>query len=301
MDQRLLEAFRTVFEHGSVTHAATIIGITQPAVSAQLARLEEEVGFALFERIGNRLRPTAEANIFYAEVERTLSSMSALSRVAGRIRDGETGSLVIASHPSAGISLLPPVIARFVESRPQVRVQLYTRNSEVVRGLFPSRAFDLGITEMPVDPAGLTVTRHQMDCVAILPKGHPLAGEESITPEMLADQPFIAISRERTTHHRVMSVFAERGLPFRIVVETEFFASICGLVANGLGVSVIDPATAEEFAPLGLVTRPFTPAVSYEFAVFHSADREPSRLARDFLTALEAHIARFANSAKVRK
>jgi DNA-binding transcriptional LysR family regulator len=294
MDIRLLEAFRAVVEQGSVTQAAAATGVTQPAVSAQIARLEEDLGFPLFERINNRLRPTPEGNAFYAEVERTLRTVEGLSRTARKIKAGEAGGLVIASHPSAGISLLPPVIARFASARPQVRVQLYTRNSDVVRGHFPSRAYDLGIAELPMDCTGLTVIRHQMDCVAILPKDHPLAAHAVITPKLFSGVPFVAITRERTTHHRVMAVFAEHDARCEIVAETEFFASICGIVANGLGVSLVDPASAEEFAPLGLAVRPFAPAVPYEIAVFHSADREPSFVAQSFLAELGEHVARFA-------
>nr|WP_046869705.1 LysR substrate-binding domain-containing protein [Microvirga massiliensis] len=298
MDTRLLETFCTVLEHGSATKAAVVMRITQPAVSAQIARLEEDLGFRLFERVSNRLRPTPEAEAFHREVERALRTMQGLSRVAEKIRAGESGSLVIASHPSAGISLLPPVLARFASRRPEVRIQLYTRNSEVVREHFQSRAYDIGIAEMPIDGTGFTLDRHAMDCVAILPNGHPLAAHSVITPDLFAGVPFVAISRERKTHHRVMSVFVEHGARCEVVAEVEFFASICGLVANGLGVSVVDPASAAEFAPVGLAVRPFVPAVPYEFAIFRLADREPSVVAGHFLAELEEHIGQFTRSAE---
>src|SRR5689334_15224910 len=80
MDIRLLEAFRAVIESGSVTHAANALGVTQPAVSAQIARLQETVGFTLFERVGNRLRPTPEAVAFHADVDRTLARIDDLAR-----------------------------------------------------------------------------------------------------------------------------------------------------------------------------------------------------------------------------
>ncbi len=60
MDVKLLEAFRAVVDHRSVTAAASVLGVTQPAVSTQIARLEEMIGFALFERSGGRLKPTPE-------------------------------------------------------------------------------------------------------------------------------------------------------------------------------------------------------------------------------------------------
>src|ERR1051325_4396964 len=109
MDIRLLEAFRAVLEQGSVTQAAAVLGVTQPAVSAQLTRLESELGFALFERSGKRLRPTSEAIAFRGEVDRTLDHMEELDRAVAEIRVGLVGSVTVAAHPMAGLTLLPPV------------------------------------------------------------------------------------------------------------------------------------------------------------------------------------------------
>src|SRR3984893_1963275 len=133
MDIRLLEKFRAVVESGSVTPAASSLGTPQPAVSAQIARLENELGFSLFTRTGNRLRLTSEAVTFRAEVDRTLDRIDDLGRAAEHIRQGQVGSLTLASQSIAGVTLLPPVIAAFVRQRPNVRLQLFTRNSDLVR------------------------------------------------------------------------------------------------------------------------------------------------------------------------
>src|SRR5260370_34811062 len=99
MDIRLLEAFRAVVECGSVTHAASSLGITHPAVSAQIARLESELGFSLFTRTGNRLRLTPEPIAFRAEVERTLDPNDNLGRAAERIRQAQDARVPTARHP----------------------------------------------------------------------------------------------------------------------------------------------------------------------------------------------------------
>ncbi len=293
MDIRLLEAFRAVIETGSVTHAAAALGVTQPAVSAQIARLEGVLGFSLFERSGNRLRPTSEAIAFRAEVDRTLGRIDDLASAAALLREGQSGSLAIASHPMAGVTLLTPVVASFVRARPHVRVQLITRNSDVVRGMFPSRMHDIGICELPIDPSGLNVTRYRMQCVAILPKGHALCAHDVITPELMSGVPFIGMSREWSVYHVVVTVFAEAGAHLNVVATSELFAMICGLVAHGAGVSIVDPASAAQFGGIGLEVRPFQPAVSYEIAVFHAAERGLSRIGQAFLDAFDAHLQRF--------
>jgi DNA-binding transcriptional LysR family regulator len=290
MDIRLLEAFRAVVESGSVTHAASSLGITQPAVSAQIARLESEIGFSLFTRTGNRLRLTSEAVTFRAEVERTLDRIDDLGRAAEHIRLGQVGSLTVASHPMAGVALLPPVIAAFVQQRPNVRVQLFTRNSDLVRGMFPSRTIDIGIAELPIDPTGLNVTRYRMECVAVLPKDHALCAHKIITPKLMSGLPFVGMSREWAAHHLVNSVFAEAAAHLNVVVASELFAMICELVANGVGVSIVDPASARQFQAAGLAIRPFRPLVPYDIAIFHAAEQELSLIGRTFLKAFDAHL-----------
>ena len=118
MDVRLLEAFRAVVDHRSVTNAAATMGVTQPAVSAQIARLELELGFSLFDRSNGRLKPTAEGILFYAEANRALTGIDRLAQAAEQIRTAQTGRLVIASHPSAAISLLPSLVSTFLAERP---------------------------------------------------------------------------------------------------------------------------------------------------------------------------------------
>jgi DNA-binding transcriptional LysR family regulator len=293
IDPRLLEAFRSVLDSGSITQAALSLGLTQPAVSAQIARLESDIGFALFVRSGNRVRPTAEAMAFREEVEQTLTKIGDLSRVAEQIRAGEVGSLTIASHPMAGVTLLPPVVAAFARERPKIKVELFVRNSDLVRGMFPSRSYDIGIAELPVDPSGLTITRYRIGCVAIMPKDHPLTAYDVITPELMSGHPFVGMSRLWTAYHLVEKVFADADAHLNVVASSELFAAICVMVANGIGISIVDRASALQFQSAGLEIRPFRPQVLYDIAVFHAVDPSPSMLARNFLRAFDTHMRTF--------
>jgi len=289
LDFKLLEAFKAVIEARSVTQAAAMLGVTQPAVSAQLARLEDIIGFRLFDRQGGRLKPTNEGLSFYEAVEKALGNITHLEQVAENIRKGNLGRLVIASHPSAGISLLPKLIAEFVQAHAGVSVRLVTRNSDDVRSLFPSQLYDIGIAELPIDYQGIETTKYRLCCVAALPKGHALAAHKIITPRLLSGVPFFAVSRERPSHHAIVKAFAEAGAEFNMVGEAELFASISGVVVAGGAVSVIDPWTAESFGP-AIVVRPFEPVIDYEIGAFHSADRRPSMIAAEFLKRLDRRL-----------
>jgi DNA-binding transcriptional LysR family regulator len=290
MDVRLLEAFRAVVDHRSVTAAAGAMGVTQPAVSTQIARLEETIGFALFERSGGRLKPTAEGMLFYAEATRVLGEVDRLQATTAQIREGQAGRLTIASHPWAAISLLPRLVSDFVATRTGVSVRLISRHSDVVNQLLPSESFDIGIAELPIDETAVKVMKFQMRCVAILPPRHPLAARKLLTPELLSGLPMVAPARSLQLSARLLAAFSTAGAQLNVAVEAEFFASLCGLVAAGTGWSLVDSLSAESFSHLGLVVRQFEPAILYEIGVFHRRDREPSMLAASFLELLEAKL-----------
>ena len=290
MDFRLLGTFRTVIETRSVTGAAAAIGVTQPAVSTQIARLEEEVGFTLFDRVNGRLRPTPEALLFYAETAKVMGGIERLAGLADDLREARAGRLTIASHPSAAISLLPDLVAEFTRERPEVAVRMIARDSSVVRNLLPVESFDIGIAEWPISEAEVQVDRHRLRAVAILPEGDALSEHEAITPELLSGRPFVATYRAHMLHHRIGAAFSERGAAWEVRTEVEFFASACALVARGAGVAVVDPLSAGHHEKLGLVVRPFEPAIFYDFGVFRSRDRDLSVVAQAFYEFLTRHL-----------
>ncbi len=286
MDVRLLEAFRAVVDHRTVTNAAASLGVTQPAVSAQIARLEQELRFSLFERGNGRLKPTPEGLLFYAEANKALTGIDRLTQAAEQIRTAQVGRLVIASHPSAAISLLPPIISAFLASRPGVLVRLLSRNSDVISRLLPSESYDIGIAELPVDESAVQVTRFRLRCVAVLPPGHPLEARKRLFAALLAPHPVVALAPTLQTALRLKTTFAEAGAEFSPVTEAEYFATLCGLVASGAGWSLVDPLSAQTFRHLGLTVRPFDPAITYEIGAFFAREREPSILTQTFLTLL---------------
>lgn len=157
----------------------------------------------------------------------------------------------------------------------------------------PAAAFPDGkpITLVMTFPAGsIRLARHQMRCVAILPGDHPLATRRSLGPRVLSPFPMVAPARALQIATKVFAAFAQAGVSLKVAVEAELFASICAMVAAGAGWSIVDPLSAQRFAHLGLVTRPFEPAIHYEIGVFHPRDREPSVLAAAFLDLIEAEL-----------
>ena len=290
MDIRQLEVFNAVIEHKQVTRAAQALGVTQPAVSAQLARLETELGITLFNRVGRRLQPTTEALLLYEKATDALHGIERLLQSAVEIREQRLGQLTIASHPWAALSLLPEAAANFIRTRPEVKLRLVTRTSDALRDLMESQAFDVGIVEPPIDGRLECHELHRIRCFALLPDTHPLALQKRITPKLLEGQPFIASFRGHQVHHDLRLAFEEAGVSWNVQAEAQFGATIAAMVAHGSGVSVCDPFSAVPFIGRGLVVREFVPEIDYEVAVVHHSHFQPSLLARAFLDELSNQI-----------
>ena len=295
MDVRLLEAFRSVVDHRSVTRAAATLGVSQPAVSFQIARLEETLGFRLFDRARGRLVPTSEARLFYAEVTSALSGLDRVAQVAETIRSGQLGRLVLATHPWAGIYLLPKLVAGFQRERPGTIVKFVTRSSDVLKHLTRADSFDIGIAETPIDASDLRLSRWQLDSWVVLPSDHPLAAHQMLTPALLSGVPFVAFFQEHMSFHSLARAFADAGARWNVVAEVEFTATALALVGDGAGITVVDAVSAEAGTRLGLAVRPLTPAIHYEIGVFSTAGREMSVVAKAFhrhLTQRLSNVAR---------
>ena len=144
---RQLEAFHAVVVNGNMTKAAIFLKISQPAVSRLVASLEEGVGFPLFQRLSGRLRVTPEARVLFDEVEKALSNLNHISRVMENIQDNKSGHLRVACLPGFATSLLPRVLARFLNERPDLTLTLEPRAPERIQEWISAQQFDVGLSE----------------------------------------------------------------------------------------------------------------------------------------------------------
>jgi DNA-binding transcriptional LysR family regulator len=291
MDIKQLIAFRSVMENRSASKAGIVLGITQPAVSGLIGRLERQLGVALFTRRGRRLEPTAEAKFLYTKVLQTLEGIERLENSILEFRQAQGGTLTIAAHPTASIFWLPGIAARFRHKHKDVSIRLLTRSSEHLRESVSSDSFDFGIAETVVEKATITAQRFKFRCVAVLPVHHPLAAHKVITPNLLNGVPFIALTRWQSTYFEVSRAFSHADTQWNVAAECEFFATALSIVSQGGGVTISEPISAQtEAKKKTVVLRRFEPEIPYEFAVFHPSDRPLSLLASEFLADLTIYI-----------
>jgi DNA-binding transcriptional LysR family regulator len=289
MQLRELECFRTLMLSGTMTRAADELGISQPAVSATIAGLEKKLGFSLFTRQAGRLTATREAHLFFTEVSRSLTAFESTERAAAEIRGGKRGSLTIVAYPSISIALLPRILSLFMADRPDVRINLVSRSSYVVKELVSTRQFDFAIAELPTDHPAERLERFSYRCDCILPTDHPLAELDVITPRELDRIPFISLFRDHTTCSQLASAFSSYNSKWNVVAEVQYFATVCELVAAGCGVGLVDQIISSPFTG-AVVRRRFEPAIVYEIGLLHPELSTRSVISDEFLVLLRTHL-----------
>ncbi len=288
MNLRQLEAFRAVMVTGSISLAASSLNLSQPAVSKLISDLEHAIGFRLFVRSrGSSLVITPEAEAFHHEVERSFAGIEALKRAAREIKEMTSGTIRVAALPALAVSYLPRVVRAFRAAHPGVTVQLQTRSSSTVRQWVSNQQFDIGLATPAAQISGVQ-SEPFLKCpgACVLPPGHRLAAKRAISPEDLRGEPFISLALEDPTRRRVDRVFEDAGVDRNIVVETQYAMTICGLVLEGVGCSILNPITSADFAMRGLVVRPFEPLIEFQYVLYTPVHRPLSIAALRFLQTM---------------
>lgn len=267
-------------ESGTVTAAAERLYVTQPAVTRLIQDLEHTVGFALFERRKGRLTPTVEAQVLYEEVERSFTGLDKILRTAEDIRAFNVGTLRIAALPALALGFLPRVIRRFSELHPNVGISLQIRSSTKVMEWIASQQFDIGFAAVQQShPAVEQELLLEAPFVAVMPAGHPLAAKERLEPEDFEGEDFVSLGPELNTRARVDEIFAAAGVRRRMVIDTQLAAAVCKLVAEGAGLSLVEPVTAAEFRDQGIVARPFRDDLTFRYSLLFPLYRPRSTIA----------------------
>ncbi|MGK7654375.1 LysR substrate-binding domain-containing protein [Roseovarius sp. B08] len=287
MNLRQIEVFRAVVTSGTTSRAAEVLRISQPSVSKTIQDLERSIGFPVFDRIKGRLRPTAEGQLFFREVEHAFAGLAHLRGAAARIRDFGSGELRVASLSALSTNVIPHALSALISKNPGVAITFQTNLSSVVRDHVASGQFDVGVVSDEIDKTGVEIRPFaRFRAWLAMPEGHPLEAQSVIRPADLVNQPFIALSPEDTTRQQAERALAAEGVKLSIVLETPYATTICAMVAAGLGVGLVDPLTADLFQGRGLVLRPFEPEVHFRTLLILPPHRPASRIVEDFIDEL---------------
>lgn len=289
LNPRQLEAFRNVMVTGSMTTAAELLKVSQPAVSRLIKDLEKTLSIRLFRREGNRLIPGAEAQRLFREVDRFYQGIEQVQRVAQDLKSVRIGTLRIASMHTLGLSLLTEGVRRFSLAHPGVLISLDVRNSLGILELTAAHQVDIGFVQMMgTEYPGVDVLPFpSVPAVCVLPRGHALARKKAVHITDLQDESLISLSRNSPMRMRLEMALEAAGVTCRRSVDTTLAHLACSMVAGGLGLTVVDQFSASRLSTPQVVYRPLLPTVPCEFSIVLPAHHPRSKVVDDFIYVMK--------------
>lgn len=294
MRLRHIEVFYAVYTSGSVTRAARILNVSQPSVSKVLAHAEQQLGYALFDRVRGKLVPTPEAHRLFGHVSTVNASVDRLRHVAENLRAAEKGRVRAAATPALGIEILPAAIASFRTHHPDVFFAVETRHIDGICKALLESGIDVGLAFDPDDRPGIACEHLGTGTFYVLaPKDAPYADRERMTVGDLEGLPYISLDR-RGPLGRLLSTHIESSdADLRPIAWAETYQVAKSLVAQGVGVMIADQVTAFSGGCDGLRVWPLEPALEFEIAALHLESAPISLVCRQFVDHLRGQLAGF--------
>jgi DNA-binding transcriptional LysR family regulator len=289
LNLRQVEAFKAVIEFGTVSRAAEMMNISQPAMSKLIAHLEEDTGLRLFDRMKGRLVPTRRGMRLYEEVDRIFAGVRQVENAVETIRRDEQSRLLIGVMPALSGSFIQQATTRFLAGQPKVYCSVQSSSSQWIADGLVTRRLDVGLINAPIDNPSIVsepLMAHPLVC--ILPLDHPLAKKSIIAPRDLDGVPFVSFDPESYTNRRVSQVLDAHGVVPDIVMNVNVSPTLCEFVAAGVGVSLVHPLIVGSLRDKVAIRR-FEPAVQLNFQLCRIRDSRNARLVDAFLdTARQA-------------
>jgi DNA-binding transcriptional LysR family regulator len=259
MDLQQLEYFRAIARLEHVTRAAEELSMTQPALSRALARLEEELGVPLFERVGRTVRLTRYGTAFLRRVERALGELQEGRRELADLAGGERGAIALGFLRSLGAELVPRLVKRFAALHPDVQfVFSQSDRPGLVRQLHAGE-IDLCITSAPPPPRVAWRALFDQEMLLIVARRHRFAHRTSVRLRELADERFVTFKPGHALRELTEELCQRAGFAPTIGFEGDESSSVRGFVAAGFGVGIV-PAGGSN---AGLVSLRITEPVAW--------------------------------------
>jgi DNA-binding transcriptional LysR family regulator len=290
MELRQLRYFLAVADELHFGRAAERLHITQPPLTVAVRRLERELGVRLFDRTTRRVTLTAAGQAFK---ERTQAAVADLDDAAGDVADvaaGKSGKIRVGFVSSASYTVVPEAIRAFRQQRPRVDLVLHPLTSgEQIEQLLDGN-LDVGLIRDPGDVPGLKLELLSAeDLVVVLPETHRLAAVQDVRPQDLEGEPMILFPYRLMPGFvaSVLRLFDSLPTPPTVVQQAIHQETVLGLVAAGLGISVL-PESVQRFQMPGVTTRRFVGRPQTQLHIARAGGGSPA--VDDFVLCLRGKI-----------
>lgn len=272
---------------GSVSGAARLLNVSQPAVTKVLQHAESQLGLLLFERVKGRFYPTPEAQRLFTEVDKLQGELASIRRLAASLRAGPAWSVRLSMTPALGATVAPPAIARWTRSVPDAHCELSTQHTrELVQALLLSE-LDLGLTlHDPQHPGVHAQALVGAPMMALLPGGRPAEATPQAMPLSALPADLIGLSGTDPLGLRVLAECEAQGLSLRPRVTVQTYQIARQLAESGVGAAIVDPFTAASADPQRVTLRVIEPVIPVPLMLLAPVARPLSQPARSLVRHL---------------
>ena len=292
MDFDQLHTFLEIVRLKSFSKAAQTCYRTQPAISAQVRQLEQELHAELFERFGSRISLTTAGRIFAGYAEQMLELRRRAQDEIAELESNPRGELVIAANEATCIYVLPRVFSEYRQLFPAVQLQVNrSYGGRVVEAVLDNSA-DFGLTQLPVEEKRIQVVNvHQDEIRAVVPADHPLAGRPSVAPRDLVEY-FLVLPQQGKTRSRLNSWLEAVEDEVRISMELDSTEMMKRFVMAGLGVTFLAVSNCREEVAAGkLRAIPLSPEpMVRRLGLIYRKDKALSKAALGFIQVVLEHV-----------
>ncbi|MBK9925806.1 MAG: LysR family transcriptional regulator [Anaerolineales bacterium] len=285
MEIHQLTYFVAVAETGSFSRAAERCNITQPSLSQQIMKLEQELGEALFERLPRKVVLTDAGRILLPRAITILGDLQNIKHTLNQNMDAGHGLLHVGFIPTIAPFVLPRVIKRFSQEYPNAHLTVQEDLTEaLVRDLVDGK-LDVGITSTPIHNKLIrTQELHTEPLLVASSRKNDIITRASIRVKELDNFPFIALSEMHCLGEQIQSFCHLQGLELKVVCDTSQLTTVQNCVALGLGVSLVPRALAVSDTSNRITYRTLSDtSPQRKIAAATRADRTPSFLAQKLI------------------
>lgn len=259
MRLRQIELFHAILTTGSLTGAADLLNISQPAASKALQHAEQQLGFALFSRVRGRLQPTQEALLLRHRVDKIAQDLHDLQRLTANIARPESSPLRVTCTPTLAQTLVPDATRLLRDAFPAMTAELSTQHSVAMCEALMLHEADIGLT---LQDSGHHALHREPLChgqvMVIAPPGWWTDAElaEPLPITALADQPMIGIAVQDAFGSMLQNQLTQVAPAPQTAVWVQTYQLAYALVARGQGLALVDPFTALHDGGSNVQTRP---------------------------------------------
>lgn len=292
MNLRQLEVFYAIMQAGTVSGAARLLHVSQPNVTRVLAHTEQQLGFALFERVKGRLVPTQEAKALLPEAEKVYQQLGQFRSLTNKVKQG-TQHLRVGAPPVLAAHLLAPTVA-LLSKQHGISFELLTANrDELCSGLL-KHELDVAIAfgeETPPAIMGHVLLKENLALIA--PKSAAIPAEKTVILEELIshDLPIIGLDSRDPLGLLLHQTLSARDEHYQHAITVRSYSAAAELVKHQAGFAIVDPWTTKQYRQDDAVSvHALEPNMSFSVSILFAEHTPQSIATKQFITALKQQM-----------